>query len=163
TGRARVRAAVTTQLPCAGVQAGEFRRRSRATTAYTARRAATRRKGAWSPNASRRRSVVNAAIAVPPMPAPNTPIAVPRRCGGTAPAGPVHPGPRGPRGGGEPRVCRWHTDGEGGTADPEEETADEQGRQAAVDEPHEQGGGDRQRCHEREHGAAAEPVGERAH
>src|SRR5699024_4240685 len=47
--------------------------------------------------------------------------------------------------------------------DPEEETADEQGRQAAVDEPHEQGGGDRQRCHEREHGAAAEPVGERAH
>ena len=26
--------------------------------------------------------MVNAAIAVPPMPAPNTPIAVPRRCGG---------------------------------------------------------------------------------
>src|SRR5699024_11509520 len=46
---------------------------------------------------------------------------------------------------GEPRVDRGHTDGEGGTADPEEETADEQGRQAAVDEPHEQGGGDRQR------------------
>src|SRR5699024_12717166 len=82
TGRARVRAAVTTQLPFAGVQAGEFRRRSRATTAYTARRAATRRKGAWSPNASRRRSVVNAANAVPPRPAPNTPNAVPRRCGG---------------------------------------------------------------------------------
>src|SRR5699024_8797291 len=86
-----------------------------------------------------------------------------RRDRGTAHAGPEHPDRRAPTVRGEPRVDRGHTDGEGGTADPEEETADEQGRQAAVDEPHEQGGGDRQRCHEREHGAAAEPVGERAH
>ena len=38
--------------------------------------------GAWSPKASRSRRVVNAATAVPPMPAPKMPIAVPRRFGG---------------------------------------------------------------------------------
>src|SRR5512132_1459438 len=61
---------------------GASRRKSQATTAYTARTAAVIRNGACSPTPLTSLTVVRALIAVPPMPAPNTPIAKPRLSGG---------------------------------------------------------------------------------
>ena len=74
---------------------------SQAAMAYTARAAAVIRKGDFSPTLVKSFTVVSALMAVPPMPAPNTPIASPRRSGGnhaltkgTPTANTVPPNPR---------------------------------------------------------------------
>src|SRR5689334_1418054 len=61
---------------------GASRSSTKASTAYTASAAAVSRNGAAMPFADTSFTVVSALIAVPPMPAPKTPIARPRRCGG---------------------------------------------------------------------------------
>lgn len=61
---------------------GASRSTSHASTAYPASAAAVIRNGAVCPSPWYSRTVVSALIAVPPMPAPNTPTASPRRSGG---------------------------------------------------------------------------------
>src|SRR3954454_2274626 len=64
------------------VRPGASRRTSQAAIAYAASTPAVIRNGALAPTLVNSLTVVRALIAVPPMPAPKTPIASPRRSGG---------------------------------------------------------------------------------
>src|SRR5690349_17514856 len=77
---AQVRAHMPPPEP--GDQAGESCSIARDTRAKTARNTETMMNGAPSPHASLIGTVENDAMAVPPMPAPKMPMAVPRRAGG---------------------------------------------------------------------------------
>ena len=70
-----------TVRPCAAGR-GASRSTSAATVPYTASAIAVTRNGAAMPCAPTSLTVVRALIAVPPMPAPKTPMAMPRRLGG---------------------------------------------------------------------------------
>src|SRR5690625_4944724 len=66
----------------AGCQDGASRRTSHEITAYTISTTAVMINGARLPRFVYSHTVVRALMAVPPIPAPNTPVASPRRCGG---------------------------------------------------------------------------------
>jgi hypothetical protein len=77
-----VRHARCRALPCAAGRLGASRSSRYAAAAYAASITATRVKGDDRPRESFSANVVNAEIAVPPMPTPKMPSAVPRRAGG---------------------------------------------------------------------------------